>query len=55
MITVRLPNDTTTKIQRDWTDIDGPSFSKELDNESVFTVESLRELCHLVSAFLGRT
>jgi hypothetical protein len=52
---VRLPDGSTTRIPRAWTDADGAAESREPAAATVFTVDALRELIELVEAILHRT
>ena len=50
-LVVRLSDGTAMRLPRSWTDIDGVTV---LAAESVFTVDSLRELLELVEALRRR-
>jgi uncharacterized protein DUF5372 len=53
---IRLKDGTPMYLPRRWTDADGlsKSLATERTGETVFTVESLRDLGSLVDAFLER-
>ena len=53
-IDLRPLNGSPLKMPREWTDADGIPPHQELADETVFTVESLRELLELINAFLSR-
>jgi hypothetical protein len=54
-LSVRLPNGSTTRIPRAWTDADGATECREPESMTVFTAEALRELIEIVDALLRRT
>jgi hypothetical protein len=50
-IVLRLSDDTTMRLPRSWTDIDGVAVFAA---ETIYTVDSLRELLELVEALRRR-
>ncbi len=54
MIVVRLPDGSSLKILRRWTDLDGVACA-ELTGDSQFSVKGLRELLSLFMALRERT
>jgi hypothetical protein len=54
IITIRLPDGSAMKIPRAWTDSDGSAVCVEPLVPSVFTIEAVRELIHLVDALHSR-
>jgi hypothetical protein len=54
-LTVELPDHSTMRIPRKWTDADGAGTDSPERPPAVFTVEALRELVELVAALRQRT
>ena len=54
LLVVRLPDGSTMRIPRAWTDADGGGVPEGPAVTSVYTPESLRELIRLVDALRGR-
>ena len=54
-VLVRLPNGSTMKLPRHWTDVDGLAPYEEMSGDAFFTVESLRELLKLEEALRRRS
>jgi hypothetical protein len=54
-LTVELPDRSTMRMPRKWTDADGAAGSSPQELPAVFTVEALRDLVELVAALRQRT
>ena len=54
-VIVRLPDRTRFKIPRTWTDVDGSRPPYDATQETIFTLESLRELITLIDALKRRS
>ncbi len=53
-LTIKLPNGSSMRILRSWTDADGSSGRAVPSGERVFTVDALRELLTLTAALKQR-
>ncbi len=53
-LVVRLPDTSTMKLPRAWTDANGAPDSGELRGSEIFTIEALRELTDLVAVLKNR-
>lgn len=54
VLVVRHPDSLTMRIPRDWTDIDGALRAPKTGPDTQLTVETLRDLVHLVDVLLDR-
>jgi hypothetical protein len=56
ILTIRLPDGSTMKIPRAWTDADGvtEAVRSSASIESIFTVEAVRQLIDLAAALRNR-
>jgi len=54
LLVVRLPDGSTMRIARAWTDADGVAPPEELSVTCIYTPESLRDLIRLVDALRAR-
>ncbi len=54
-VVVRLLNGSSLKVPRQWTDADGAQACPELQGESRFSIQGLREFLHLLEALRKRT
>jgi hypothetical protein len=53
-LVVELPDSTTLRILREWTDADGAQANVDPERPTISTVESLQQLIELVNAFRAR-
>jgi len=54
LLVVRLPDGSSMRILRAWTDADGVAAPEELSVTCIYTPESLRDLIRLVDALRAR-
>lgn len=55
VVVVRLPNGSSLKVPRQWTDADGAPVCQELQGESKLCIQGLGELLRLLEALRKRT
>ena len=53
-LVIRLPDSSTIKLPRKWTDADGASSALAAAGAEIFTIDSIRELLECVAALKNR-
>ena len=54
-IVIRLNDGTSMQIPREWTSAEGPTHEVQNKHDSVFSVDSLRDLIRVVDGLVGKT